>query len=74
MTQWEYVTIQGNSNQVERNPDEFARQLNAAGWEGWELVSVIHHDNPIPIQQSVTAFLKRAVTEERKQQLAAAPY
>ena len=70
MTQWEYVTIQGSSNQVDSNPGEFTRQLNAAGWDGWELVSVIHHYPQILGKQSVTAILKRPVTEERRRQLA----
>lgn len=71
MTQWEYMTVQGNSIQVDTDPSNFTQQLNAAGWEGWELVSVIHHTQPIPGKQSLTAILKRPVTEMRKQQLAA---
>ena len=70
MTQWEYMTIQAKSAGGESAPAEFTRQLNAAGWEGWELVSVIHHDHPVPARQFVTAVLKRPVTEARRQQLA----
>ena len=69
MTQWEYVAIQGSSDSVDRNPGEFVHRLNAAGWDGWELVSVIHYTHLAPAKQSVTAILKRPVTEERKRQL-----
>ena len=72
MNQFEYMTIENHELGNHEKTAEFNRQLNAAGWEGWELVSTVHITHPVPGRQFLTAYLKRPVSEQRRQELSAA--
>ena len=71
MVQWEYITILDDSMLGHKNTNEFTRKLNAAGWEGWELVSVANMPLPLGAAQRMFAILKRPLTEDRKNELLA---
>lgn len=49
--------------------EEFNRELNRLGWDGWELVSVFDTTRVEGSTRFVVAVFKRALTEERRQEL-----